>query len=73
MPVYEYRCGSCGALFEKIVFGAASKILCEQCGSPNTEKLLSRFGLGRSSTEGQGSAASSSCSGCSSSSCAGCK
>ncbi len=75
MPIYEYHCNSCNADFEKLVFGANPVVACEKCGSSKTEKLLSRFGMGRSSS-GQSSQAPSSgsgCGGCSSSSCAGCK
>jgi putative FmdB family regulatory protein len=74
MPLYEYRCGSCGACFEKIVFGSNTKAVCDKCGSDKTEKLLSQFGLGKSSTVSEsGSSSGAGCSGCSASSCAGCK
>ena len=75
MPIYEYHCAACGADFEKLVFGGGSAVACEKCGSQKTEKLLSRFGMGRSSTaasSGSGSSESGGCGGCSSSSCAGC-
>ncbi len=74
MPIYEYHCNSCNADFEKLVFGANPAVACEKCGSPKTEKLLSRFGMGRSSTSQASTPSSGSgCSGCSSSSCSGCK
>lgn len=75
MPIYEYHCNSCGAEFEKLVFGAKPAVACEKCGSDKTEKLMSRFGMGKSS-EGpstDGPSGGSGCGGCSSSSCAGCK
>ncbi|HET7319610.1 MAG TPA: zinc ribbon domain-containing protein [Nitrospirota bacterium] len=73
MPIYEYHCNACGADFEKLVFGSSPVVACEKCGSDKTEKLLSRFGMGRSSnSSSSGSSGSSGCSGCSSSSCAGC-
>ena len=50
MPIYEYHCNACGADFEKLVFGSCPVVACEKCGSQKTEKLLSRFGMGRSST-----------------------
>ena len=71
MPIYEYRCNDCKAGFEKLVFGANPVVACEKCGSGNTEKRLSRFGMGRSSSEA--SSGGSGCGGCSASSCAGCK
>ncbi len=75
MPIYEYHCNACGADFEKLVFGSTTEVSCEKCGSKNTGKLLSRFGMGRSSGGSSAGATSggSGCGGCSSSSCAGCK
>jgi putative FmdB family regulatory protein len=74
MPIYEYHCNACNADFEKLVFGANPEVACSQCGSKKTEKLLSRFGMGRSSSGSPAdtSSAGSGCGGCSSSSCAGC-
>ncbi len=74
MPIYEYRCNACGAQFEKLVFGSNPEVACEKCGSRKTEKLMSRFGMGKSSSTASSSGTSSpGCGGCSSSSCAGCK
>jgi len=75
MPIYEYHCTACSADFEKLVFGPSPEVLCEKCGSPRAEKLMSRFGMGRSSAgdTSASSQSSSGCGGCSSSSCAGCK
>jgi putative FmdB family regulatory protein len=74
MPIYEYHCNACNTDFEKLVFGATPKVVCEKCGSSKTEKLMSRFGMGRSSGNVSASdpGGSSGCGGCSSSSCAGC-
>lgn len=74
MPIYEYHCNACSADFEKLVFGSNHSVACEKCGSMNTEKLMSRFGMGRSSgaSSSSDSNGSSGCGGCSSSSCAGC-
>jgi putative FmdB family regulatory protein len=75
MPIYEYHCNTCGTDFEKLVFGSTIDISCDKCGSKNTAKLVSRFGMGRSSnTSSSGdTGGGSGCGGCSSSSCAGCK
>ncbi|MGC1455195.1 MAG: zinc ribbon domain-containing protein [Nitrospirota bacterium] len=75
MPIYEYHCNDCNTDFEKLVFGSNPEVACERCGSKKTEKLMSRFGMGRSSNSSTSasSGSSSGCSGCSSSSCAGCK
>jgi putative FmdB family regulatory protein len=74
MPIYEYHCNACGADFEKLVFGADPAVACEKCGSRKTEKLMSRFGTGRSSSAPStgASGGGSGCGGCSSGSCAGC-
>jgi putative FmdB family regulatory protein len=74
MPIYEYHCKACNADFEKLVFGSNPEVACEKCGSKKTEKLMSRFGMGKSSSSSSSSSSSgSSCGGCSSSSCAGCR
>jgi len=75
MPIYEYHCNACGSDFEKLVFGSNPEVSCEKCGSKKTEKLMSRFGTGKSSSGSSETAANGStgCGGCSSSSCAGCK
>jgi putative FmdB family regulatory protein len=72
MPIYEYHCKACGADFEKLVFGSNPQVACEICGSDRTETLLSRFGMGRSSTTASSGSGSSGCGGCSSSSCSDC-
>ncbi|HEX9021949.1 MAG TPA: zinc ribbon domain-containing protein, partial [Nitrospirota bacterium] len=58
MPIYEYHCNACGADFEKLVFGSKPEVSCEKCGSKDTGKRLSRFGMGRSS-DGPATGASS--------------
>jgi putative FmdB family regulatory protein len=70
MPIYEYQCNKCKCCFEKLVFGSNPEAVCPSCGSKETTKRLSRFGMGKSS---DGTGGSSGCGGCSSSSCAGCK
>ena len=75
MPIYEYHCNDCNVDFEKLVFGSNPEVACEKCGSVKTEKLMSRFGMGKSSGASSSgpSVSGSGCGGCSSSSCAGCK
>lgn len=74
MPIYEYQCNKCQCCFEKLVFGSNPEVLCPDCSSTDTAKRLSKFGLGKGSTESSSSSSSSSgCGGCSASSCAGCK
>ena len=43
MPIYEHRCRDCGAKFEVLVYSSDSRIVCEKCGSENSERLLSAF------------------------------
>ncbi len=46
MPIYEYRCRDCKAEFETLTTMAkADEIECKACGSENTERLLSVFGV----------------------------
>jgi putative FmdB family regulatory protein len=43
MPLYEYKCLSCGSEFEELAsFANADKVKCEQCGG-QTERLASCF------------------------------
>ena len=45
MPVYEYRCKSCGHKFSRLVGVVAepSPPACPECGSTSAEKLISRI------------------------------
>ncbi len=53
MPIFEYRCRDCGTQFEKFVRAASEKVICEQCESPELERLLSVFAVsGPAATNG---------------------
>ncbi len=55
MPIYEYKCGDCGAKFEQLTSHAkADSVACRECGSDQTQRLLSVFGV----TSAAGSASS---------------
>ncbi|MBW1666912.1 MAG: zinc ribbon domain-containing protein [Deltaproteobacteria bacterium] len=42
MPIYEYRCKSCGAISEFLTgVGKDEPISCKQCGSFEMERVLS--------------------------------
>ncbi|HUX06534.1 MAG TPA: zinc ribbon domain-containing protein [Acidobacteriota bacterium] len=44
MPLYEYRCESCGAAFEKLVMTSKrDEVTCNKCGSKQTRRQLSTF------------------------------
>lgn len=60
MPLYVYRCNSCGETFEKrMSFSEADQVpLCPHCNSPQTQKQIATFAaLGSSggSSSGGGS------------------
>jgi len=67
MPIFEYRCKSCGAIFEELISGDRNReINCQKCGGKETEKLISVIGgisMGKSSSPSCNSqcAQSSSC------------
>jgi putative FmdB family regulatory protein len=43
MPIYEFRCSTCGSLFDKLVRSSAATeaIACPTCSSPDVKKRLS--------------------------------
>jgi len=45
MPIYEYKCSKCSAVFEALVRGN-EKPVCPECGSKRLKKLVSVFGVG---------------------------
>ncbi len=52
MPIYEYRCNSCGKKFSQLVLTPSQQqeVKCPHCGSADVKRLLSAFGsLGASS------------------------
>jgi putative FmdB family regulatory protein len=57
MPIFEFRCRSCGVKFERIVNSATATTTCKNCGSPEVEKLLSVFAVVGSSSSKPASAA----------------
>lgn len=63
MPLYEYRCNTCGKQFEKMVSFAEAdhKPECPECRSKDTQKRLSLFAAAGSSTAGTGATLSSNC------------
>jgi putative FmdB family regulatory protein len=48
MPLFEYRCSSCGKTFEELVSGdQRDRAVCRHCGSVRVERLLSTFSVAR--------------------------
>jgi putative FmdB family regulatory protein len=41
MPIYEYRCNTCGQQVEVLVRSTTATPNCPGCGSPLTDKLFS--------------------------------
>ena len=47
MPMYEFRCAGCGAVFEELVSSSspAEAPECPSCGAGDTERVLSTFAV----------------------------
>jgi putative FmdB family regulatory protein len=58
MPIYEYRCSSCGRLLEALVFGHTPTPApqCTECGLVTT-RIISLVALGKHADPGPGRAA----------------
>jgi putative FmdB family regulatory protein len=50
MPIYEYKCKICGQKFEVLVYSDGEKIICDKCGSEDSERLMSGFAATSSSS-----------------------
>ena len=70
MPIFEYKCSSCGEDFEKLVFGS-QEIKCPKCESSEVVKKFSVFGMSGVEKPFAGTS-SASCSACSKSTCSSC-
>jgi len=46
VPLYEYKCGKCGEIFEELVsLSSPTEIVCPKCGSKESERVLSAFSM----------------------------
>ena len=44
MPIFEYACGKCGKVFEKLILGKSQEpLVCPDCGSKQVEQKFSTF------------------------------
>ena len=51
MPIYEFRCEQCGALFEELTSSAdAARVCCQRCESQRVTRLLSAFAVASTET-----------------------
>ena len=41
MPIYEYKCESCGAINEYLVLGSDEELACKACNGKELTKLIS--------------------------------
>lgn len=50
MPIYEYRCGSCGRKVSVLTLRVSETVdaTCDRCGSRDLTRLMSRFAMPRS-------------------------
>ncbi|MHB8917674.1 MAG: FmdB family zinc ribbon protein [Desulfocucumaceae bacterium] len=77
MPIYEFKCQSCGRRFEKLCsLGETGENLeCPRCGAARPGRVMSGFSSrssGKDSFAGSGSSGGSGCGGCSSTNCGSC-
>jgi len=56
MPMYEYRCQTCGERFEMLrrMADADRELECPECRSREVERLLSAFSTGGCGSSGSG-------------------
>ncbi len=49
MPIYEYRCGSCGQLSSFFIraIGTPLTAICSHCSSPDMQRRMSSFAMGK--------------------------
>jgi len=52
MPLYEYKCCKCGEKFEELVSSSDATVRCPECGSEETERLISVFAAGNTGSTG---------------------
>lgn len=77
MPIYEFRCPSCGHKFDKLcsLGENGDNISCPQCKTPKVQKLLSGFNaksLGKNGLSTPMGGTGGGCGSCTSSNCSSC-
>ncbi len=77
MPIYEFKCHSCGRRFERLcsMGETGENLACPQCGTAGPRRVMSGFSAKRSGKDDLGApgyGGGSGCSGCSSTNCGSC-
>ena len=75
MPIYEYKCTNCDAVFEYLVLGGSAPDNCPECKGDQIKRLMSACGFLSKGSDGgttASSAGASSCAGCSTTNCGSC-
>ncbi len=77
MPIYEFRCDSCGHKFDKLcpMGETGENINCPRCEAPKPQRLMSGFAAKSTGKNGLSTpmgGTGGGCSGCSSNSCSTC-
>lgn len=58
MPIFEYACGKCGRVFEKLVLGKNQvQPVCPECGSTQVDQKFSSFATASAGAKSSASAA----------------
>ncbi|NLW55744.1 MAG: zinc ribbon domain-containing protein [Firmicutes bacterium] len=70
MPIYEFTCQQCKHKFEELCKTDTKQLICPKCGSSETTRLFSLFGVGRQA--GSSTTSSSGCAGCGGGHCSTC-
>ena len=64
MPIFEYRCTQCQAIFSKLQMGSAvTNVSCPHCGSDQVERQLSTFASSTAGAASPGAPAGAGCAG----------
>lgn len=74
MPLYEYICKDCGAIFDifRSFAQADDPLQCKHCASPHTQRKLATFFAQSEGRSLAGSGESCNCGSCSGGSCGSC-
>lgn len=51
MPLYEYCCEDCGAVYERLVRAADEKVRCPACGSERARRKISPVAATKTATK----------------------